>query len=82
MSSQLEQYINLVISTYTITSLLTKDSQSYMKIIKLLNTYNNIEEIEKSDNEFIKTALNEIYDNNLLLKKLKQIKEQKNKKSK
>ena len=42
----------------------------------------NIEEIEKSDNEFIKTALNEIYDNNLLLKKLKQIKEQKNKKSK
>ena len=33
MSSQLEQYINLVISTYTITSLLTKDSQSYMKII-------------------------------------------------
>jgi hypothetical protein len=82
MSSQLEQYINLVISTYTITSLLTKDSQSYMKIIKLLNTYNNIEEIEKSDNKFIKTALDEIYDNNLLLKKLKQIKEQKNKKSK
>lgn len=82
MSSQLEQYINLVISTYTITSLLTKDSQNYMKIIKLLNTYNNIEEIEKSDNKFIKTALDEIYDNNLLLKKLKQIKEQKNKKSK
>ena len=53
-----------------------------MKIIKLLNTYNNIEEIEKSDNKFIKTALDEIYDNNLLLKKLKQIKEQKNKKSK
>jgi hypothetical protein len=82
MSSQLEQYINLVISTYTITSLLTKDSQSYMKIIKLLNTYNNIEEIEKMQPEGIILSPGEIYDNNLLLKKLKQIKEQKNKKSK
>lgn len=80
MSSQLEQYINLVISTYTITSLLVKDSQSYIEIIELLNTYNNIEEIEKSDNKFIKNALNEIYGNKFLLKRLKEIKEQEDEK--
>ena len=66
MSNKLERFINLIISTFTISDLMMKNNDEFINVISILNNVSDIKDIENINNKYINKAIKEIKNNEKL----------------